>query len=460
MILKTMKPAKLFYFAGWIIMFLLIYVKYVMYIDLPRSILLVLYIVMAIFSNKEELIGLCLCTIPLSTSFHFYYAIIVCIFVYIFRYSAQIKVNNAFFVIVILWMWELLHCFGNGYSINSSLTFIFSYILAFLLMYSCCREINYEYIVRLLAICTSFMCFVVLSKLMQDSGWSISNAFRGMQRLGTIDGIEEVGAYFNPNTLGYFCIMASCGLIQNVMIGKFKSIDILLIIFLIICGFLTTSKTFIVCLLLMIFLFVVSISGGVASKIKNLILLIVVCSIILVSLDLFFEVVLENYIVRFGVKDISSGRVRLFNQYNDYILSSAKAIFWGTGLSAQRAVIDKYFGVSNFEVPHNGFQEIIVVWGVPGLILFFVFLYVMIVRAKKHSNVKGLINYIPLILLLVKVQVGQLITSFPTMLTFSLAYLSMCADFDNKNERIQHLIDKKGRIGNFVKKDNCSNKKS
>jgi len=84
----------------------------------------------------------------------------------------------------------------------------------------------------------------------------------------------------------------------------------------------------------------------------------------------------------------------------------------------------------------------------------------MIVRAKKHSNVKGLINYIPLILLLVKVQVGQLITSFPTMLTFSLAYLSMCADFDNKNERIQHLIDKKGRIGNFVKKDNFSNKKS
>lgn len=430
--LKIVQPTKIINIVGWIIMLCLIYMKYVLQMDLPRSILLILYAVIALVSSKEELIGLCLCCIPLSTSLHYYYAIMICIFIYILKYYSHIHINSTIYIVFLLWAWELLHCFGEGFSINKSITFIFSYVLTYLLMYSYNEDIRYEYIVRLIAICTSFMCFVVLSKLLVDSGGSIDGAFQGMQRLGQIDGIEEVGAYFNPNTLGYFCIMASCGLIQLILTRKSKKIDIVLSIYLIVCGFLTTSKTFVVCLIIMIVLFVISVRGNVIRKIKNLLCLSLIFIGVFVLVDKLFPTVLENYVVRFTVNDISSGRFELLAQYNKYIFSSPETLFWGTGLSAENIKIDDFFGVANFMVPHNGFQEIIVVWGIPGLLLFFGFLFSIIMQARKSLKQQTIMNYIPLILLLIKVQAGQMVTLFPTMLMFSLAYLSLCYDFKKR----------------------------
>ena len=41
-------------------------------------------------------------------------------------------------------------------------------------------------------------------------------------------------------------------------------------------------------------------------------------------------------------------------------------------------------------------------------------------------------NYVPLILLLIKIQAGQLITTPSNMLILSVTYLSMCHVFHNK----------------------------
>ena len=68
------------------------------------------------------------------------------------------------------------------------------------------------------------------------------------------------------------------------------------------------------------------------------------------------------------------------------------------------------------------------------LILFFGLFVAMIRRAGQFCPKRKLLNYIPLIILLVKSQAGQMLNSSYTMLAFSLAYLSMCQDFTNEQK--------------------------
>ena len=59
----------------------------------------------------------------------------------------------------------------------------------------------------------------------------------------------------------------------------------------------------------------------------------------------------------------------------------------------------------------------------------------MIAMSKKHCKHQSLINYIPLIIILVKGMAGQMLNSPYTMLAFSYAYLSMCADLSPRDEQ-------------------------
>jgi hypothetical protein len=74
------------------------------------------------------------------------------------------------------------------------------------------------------------------------------------------------------------------------------------------------------------------------------------------------------------------------------------------------------------EVPHNGYQEIDVAWGVIGFAIAAVFFTGMFVHATKRGGTTRvkLIHYLPLFLLLVNILAGQFITSFKLL---SLVYV-------------------------------------
>lgn len=414
----------------WLIFFSFIYLKYVLAIDIPRSILLLLFSIMVVHGNQQEIVVMSLWCIPLYTSFHYIYALLICIVVYALKYGKKIKFDFGILPVAFLLIWELLHCFSDGASLKDSITFIFPYIICLFLMYSSINNIDYSYVVRSLAICTIFMCLVVLSKLLIDSGFQVGHAFANMQRLGSFSD-EETGAYFNPNTLGYFCILSSIGLLQLQATNRRKILDIIMTMFLLVCGILTMSKTYIVCLLIMVMLFIFAQQGKTIEKVKFIISILLIGLGIFICVLVFFPTVVDSILIRFSVEDISSGRMELFSLYNEYIFSSVKNLFFGCGLSSMNMSLNKYFRVTNAQVSHNGFQEILIVWGIPGMILFLTFLCILIKQSRKTLQNQKLINYIPLILLLIKVQAGQMITSFYTMLMFSLAYLSLCQDFDN-----------------------------
>ena len=75
----------------WMFFFAAIFVRYVLYIDFPRPILLAIFTIMVVRSNKEEILALSACCIPLYTSMNIYYGIFVCIIVYVIKYGKQMR---------------------------------------------------------------------------------------------------------------------------------------------------------------------------------------------------------------------------------------------------------------------------------------------------------------------------------------------------------------------------------
>ena len=128
------------------------------------------------------------------------------------------------------------------------------------------------------------------------------------------------------------------------------------------------------------------------------------------------------------MEDITTGRLGLMEIYHKFIVSNPRVAFFGVGLhDFMDKVLVKYQVATH--VPHNGIQELIVAWGIPGVFLFGLLWLAMILRARTYHRKLTMLNFVPFLIILVKVQAGQMLDSTYTMIAFSYAYLSLAYDF-------------------------------
>ena len=113
-------------------------------------------------------------------------------------------------------------------------------------------------------------------------------------------------------------------------------------------------------------------------------------------------------------------------------------MFFGIGLNnLSEKVIDLYR--VSFNAPHNGIQEIIVAWGIPGLLMLGLLILMMILESNKYVRRKNALNYSILLIILVKSMAGQILTSGYTLLALAFAYLSLCQDFSEDGDSVIQL---------------------
>ena len=407
-----------------------IYIKYVLEVNISSMILMGILGVCVLFGGRTEILGIAMCCIPLYTSLPYAYAILICMVVYAVKYGKELKMGKGLLLLLGIWLWELFHLLIGSYSFKIGTLGMYPYILCFILMYSNSKKIEYRFLVRLVAVCTICMCFTTMGRHLSDTNFNVGRAFMQMQRLGfDNEKIELTGAYFNPNMLGYLCIFASVGLVQMISVKPGNLLDILMVIALLVFGTMTLSKTYLVCLAAMIVLFILASKN----KFKSSFMLFFMIACVILIFTVALPSVLDNFAERWLEEDVTSNRGNLFVQYNNLLISSPKILFFGLGLHQLGDKIGAILGTSMVDVSHNGFQEVLLAWGIPGLILFLGFIASIVGHAKKVNKSMKLTNYIPLILLLLKVQAGQLVTSYYTLLMFSMAYISLIQDFSQKD---------------------------
>lgn len=419
-------------FYGMLVVLLgLCLVRYALQIDIPLIVLLIMAVLIAIFCNRDEIMALCVCMIPLITSMQHNYLLLFCILLYAIRYGKTVDIDLTIVPVLLMILWELFHGFRGVFSPVDFVCMFLPQILISLTMFSGKYRFDYDVIVRSYALCVFGMCVSLLGRVFYASNFDFTTVMMNLQRLGidskTMTNLEIIGGQQNPNTLGIQCVLAVTGLIQIRNADRQHRIDLATMIGLLVFGALTASRTYIVCLIAMLGLFVLSKEGSVTDKFKMIGWGILLVAVMILLLYLIFPDVLIYYIRRFFTEDITTGRDRLAIVYHEFIVSNPPILLFGIGLQGYKDQLINVFRVAE-NVPHNAVQELIIAWGIPGLMMFSVWIVAMIITSKRQCKHQGLINYIPLLIILIKSIAGQMLNSSYTMLAFLYAYLSLCAD--------------------------------
>lgn len=276
---------------------------------------------------------------------------------------------------------------------------------------------NIPLAIRYFVIGTVFTFFIIFFNLLQQ--YNIYYILAGFARSGALGvqgndtSIMKGHLAMNANTIAYYAVCAISSII--VLINSFQRKEAIgLILILILCGLLTISRTFILCLCLTAACYFFMHTYKIRMRI-----LISVGWILLVGVFLYGDKLLllsEGFIGRSNDADISTagGRTLLFEEYNTVWFSSLKYILFGAGVVNYFSLL----GCSN--AMHSGLQQIWVCLGVTGFILFtqqiLSFIY------KYYS--KRMLNYLlPFLVTLLFDQSIQFLNPYPLMLPIMVSLL-------------------------------------
>ena len=405
--------------------------QYVWGVYIHQVFLLAVVFLIAITGDADEIAAMCMCCIPLHTFFEFAFAVLIGIVCYVIKNGNKMRLYGSSIIpFVLMVLWELLHCCIPDLNVMQFGGHCVTWIMLAIFMCTTKYQFDYGFIVRALVFTTTAICCMLIGKVFFTVDWNLSLVFINLQRLGFET--EEATTKINPNTLGILCILGTTGMLQLRFANQGKNKDIFFIVALLLFGVMTASKTFLVCLAFMAMLFLCSMNKSINQKLRYVVNALIVGGIVLAISYIVMPDLLNYYISRFFEKDFTTGRIDTMGEYHKFIISNWGILFFGIGLQDFSARILQLCPQAVF-VPHNGIQELILAWGVPGIILFSVLFGAMLAQSKKQYGKQSLTNFIPFLVLLLKIQAGQMLNSSYTMLTFSFTYLSMCANLSRSN---------------------------
>lgn len=432
------KKHTLFY-SFFIIMLFMVAVRNVLHVELPVVLFLGITVLIASFCEKDEIIAFSMACIPLSTAFQYKYALFIIIIIYCVRFSKKVKITSKVLPIVIMLVWEVLHFFvGDFVWLELLRGFAELIFLAFLFSV---EEENFDIklISKVLTTTTLVICFFILLIQLETNNYDFSKLFSGTLRFGAADEeVENFGLNFNENGLGGICNLAIIATLLVADSNKLKIRDIITVVLLAVFGAMTMSRTFLLCFIaLMIYYFAFQ-KGTIDKKITRLIGILVIIVVAFFLLRAILPQVIENFAARFEESDITNGRTELLSFYNEHIFSSPKYTLFGIGMQDVFEKISELYSTT-INVPHNGYIEIMVVWGLPGLMLFVWLIGCIIKKNVEKIIIRKKIQYAPLIFTLVFAMAGQLLTSEIKLLFLAFSYLCLnhsSSDFEEINNEL------------------------
>ena len=102
----------------------LIFVRYALKIDIPRIVLSMLIVFIAVCVKRADIIAVAICCMPLHNAISFYVAISACAAICIVRHYNQVRLNFTFCLLLIAIIWELLHYINSNVGLVNVLAII------------------------------------------------------------------------------------------------------------------------------------------------------------------------------------------------------------------------------------------------------------------------------------------------------------------------------------------------
>lgn len=391
--------------------------------EIPASLFLVLVLLIAFFASKTEMISFCVCCIPMLNAFQTKYALIICMVMYFIRFVRSLKIKKAVFPIILLFIWEIVHGLVTTFAPVQIIRLFTELIFCTFVMSVSSDDIDFNSMSRLLAFTTICICTIILLSQLKSVGYNVNLLFSGIFRFGAWTEEDVMSVGFNPNILSLICLSSIECLSIIIYKSEAKLYDYIGISALVVFGLLTMSKKFIIAGMIFLFLFLFC-QKHFMKKIKYFIIIFVLSIIVFFVLSKAFPSVFDMIVSRFNEGDITTGRTNILAYYNEKLFSDIKLLWFGVGYYDYAVKLSILF--HDASIPHNAIQELLVMWGIPGLLFFVIFVINMVKEAKRENQKVQMINYIPFIILLIFCQAAQMVSSTVTVMLLAVTYICMC----------------------------------
>lgn len=424
-----MKKFTLAHLGFCVILAILFCQHYLQIINIPLIFTTIFSAFLFIIANKDEGLLYLIMLIPFSNGVHitqiaFFYVVIT-----VFK-KRDLLFNKwvmlSFLLIIILQLIAGLRC---GDDISTAV-YLFA-MMGCVVLWSftkfdkeVCHAVLSHYVFAL-TIMSVFMVlltfkFAPLSKI-------LAGEVRFGEALFLPEGIFHTGA----NGLGMNCLFAIaiiCVLLHRKAIKV--SFAIFSILILIVMGFLTQSRAFVLGLIFVVFYVLFLISKNIIDTIKIVSLIVLVFIAMMTTMHFLAPNVLSSLYSRFLESDITSGRDVIFSEYFDALNHDPISLLFGAGLQSYPTILGS---AVNNQSAHNATQEIILSWGITGLLSVLVF-FISIFQARGFGKFHGkkALTLFPFLTMLLMVQSTRIFSTYNSILLIGVSLFCVCSQENDK----------------------------
>jgi len=392
-------------------------------VGINKFIILFYFILLALPSSYEALITMLCFTFPLICGLPGTYMMLsALIFLVVKRRSINAR---QFLGILFLLLMELS---ASIWYIKTDIAEIIKYLsyaaVVFMIISDSNLQVDYIGCIKSYVLGTLLLSIIIVISTIQKAPSDCSQLFsKGWYRFGAIqaEGVEEVIVRLNPNSMAFYSIIGICCCF--VLIGRINKLERIinigaLFIFALI-GILSTSRTWILVLLVIMGIYIVSIA-----KNRKKVVISLVCFLTFI---IFVKIVLHNFPeIGYGLLErlvsgstrTGGGRIHLFMTYF-YSFFNSGYILFGTGVTQYRMMLNMSESV------HNGLQQIVICYGVVGAIIFLYFLVHPLLEAIRKVK---LLFWLPFIGMFLFMQTIQFINPVMHIMPYVITVFSLRLD--------------------------------
>lgn len=377
-----------------------------------------------LFMNYRSIIALLFFLMPVLNGLPGNYILPV-VALALFIKQPTLMSRNGYVFFTLLALFEIVHYPFYSFSTDIPLTIGYLSVL-FLMCYTISiKDGSLDYKQCLLFFCMGNVVFLlIILGISSAHGGSVASFVAEGYRIGETKDLAEpmegqLMINANPNGLGAFAITGAA--IVLVLYKARRISALILSVFLavfILVGTLSFSRTFFLCLALLLFLVVV-VKGGekkLRKRLPSIFALVIIVGALLFFLfsnELIYNVIYN----RFAGDDMSTGngRTEIMLMYHNWLSQHPICFLFGTGAVHYQDVVNLPSAC------HNAIQQIVVSYGIVGLFLF----AVLVVSAIKYSYNKFFLYLIPFIVVFISVQASRILNPWNNLYLFFAVFYVM-----------------------------------
>ena len=395
--------------------------------SIPILLVDVVVVIFAVLMDKDELLVSLAFLLPLASCFeastHIWLIYVIALL------AKRVKVNASFvlFLSIFVILEMIAHIYYGVSDLNRVINYLFTFAM-FIILITNKDQIVFDKMMKMYCLAIPLLIVFYILSAVSSGNTDVFNAlFVDGARFGGTAGEEFSGMSINinANTMAYYCIscisMTIVLLKRNILKTWQKTFYVILLFFSVLFGISTGSRTFIITLVLCVFLCLVSSLRDKKRVLISIIAFLSLCGIGVILINSNIPVI-DATMARFERSDVSSmnGRTDILTEYMEKFQSSES--FWalGSGVNGYMIIYDSDMAI------HNGIIQVLICCGMFGFLAFLALIIKPLFSAIRRRI--SFYNYIPLIVCFLFLQTIQLLSPSLLLFPFALAYLPILQD--------------------------------